>query len=291
MKRVYSKTWPYLLILPALAIVSFVVLYPAAQSVVLSFQNFNYHRPHEMGFTGIQNYIDVFKDKLFWQSLRRTIIWDVLCVGLQFVLGFMLALLLNTSFPGRGAVRSVSLVPWVMPGVLVGLMWRWILDGNYGVLNDILMKIGLIQNNIAFLAQTETAFSCAILAEVWRGIPFFALMILAGLQAVSVDLQEAAKIDGASAIQRFFYITVPSIENIIRVTLMLRIIWVSNAVDLMLNLTGGGPAYSSQTLSVYIFNTANNMNFGYASTMAVILTLCLLVVAIPYVRGNMKEEE
>ena len=179
----------------------------------------------------------------------------------------------------------------IQPGVLVGLMWRWIFDGNYGVLNDILMKLGITKSEIAFLAQPQTAFPSAIFTEVWRGIPFFALMMLAGLQAVPHELYEAAKIDGASAVQRFTYITLPSVKNTILVTTMLRLIWVSNAVDLMLNLTGGGPAYSSQTLSVYIFNKAQNMNFGYSSAMAVVLTLCLLVVAIPYVRGMLKEEK
>lgn len=291
MKRVPNKRWPYLLLAPAILIVCFVVFYPAIKAVLISFQSYDYHKPSQMGYIGLENYVSIMKDKLFWQSLWRTIVWDVACVGLQFVFGFALALLLNSNFKGRGIARSLSLVPWVMPGVLVGLMWRWIFDGNYGVLNDILRKLGITKSEIAFLAQPQTAFPSAIFTEVWRGIPFFALMMLAGLQAVPHELYEAAKIDGASAVQRFTYITLPSVKNTILVTTMLRLIWVSNAVDLMLNLTGGGPAYSSQTLSVYIFNKAQNMNFGYSSAMAVVLTLCLLVVAIPYVRGMLKEEK
>lgn len=290
MRRIESKTWPYLLLSPAILIVCLVVFFPAARAVIMSFENFDYHRPSEMGFVGLGNYTAIFHDSLFWASLWRTLVWVVVCVGLQFVFGFLLALLLNCKFAGRGIARSLSLIPWVMPGVLVGLMWRWIFDGNYGVLNSLLMNIGITGRKIPFLAQTTTAFPSAILAEVWRGIPFFALMLLAGLQAISQDYYEAAKIDGASAWQRFFSITVPSLKNTILVTTMLRIIWVSNAVDLIMNLTGGGPAYSSQTLSVYVFNKANMMNFGYAAAMSIVMTLCLLVVSIPYLKNMLRKE-
>ena len=188
-------------------------------------------------------------------------------------------------------VRALSMIPWVTPGVLIGLMWRWIYDGNNGVLNDILLKLGLIQEKIPFLSEVSTAFPAVIVTIVWQGIPFFALMLLAALQGVPQDMYEAADIDGATKLQKLFFITLPSIKNTIFVTVLLRIIWVANSVDVIFNMTEGGPAYSTQTLSVYIYQKANALNLGYASAMAIILALCLLVVVVPYLKMNFSEEK
>jgi len=282
--------WPYLLIAPALLIILAMVFVPAINAILMSFQSYDLRRPSDIGFIGFANYIEVLQDPLFWTSLWRTVVWVVVGVGCQFVFGFALALLLNKKFIGRGVVRSVSLIPWVTPGVLIGLMWRWIYDGTYGVLNDILLKFGLIHDKIPFLAQQSTAFPSVIVTIIWQGIPFFALMLLAGLQGVPGELYEAADIDGANVFQKLFKITIPSLKNTIFVTTLLRVIWVANSVDVIFNMTGGGPAYSSQTLSVYIFNKANSLNLGYSSTMSILLTLVLLLVAVPYLKTMFKNQ-
>lgn len=279
-----------MLIAPALIIILAMVFIPAVNAILMSFQSYDLRRPSEIAFIGLGNYIEVFQDPLFWASLWRTIQWVVLGVGFQFVFGFALALLLNKKFKGRGIARSVSLIPWVTPGVLIGLMWRWIYDGSYGVLNDILLKLGFIQDKIPFLAQKSTAFPSVIVTIIWQGIPFFALMLMAGLQGVPGELYEAADIDGANVFQKLFKVTIPSIKNTIFVTTLLRIIWVANSVDVIFNMTGGGPAYSSQTLSVYIFNKANSLNLGYSSAMSILLTLLLLVVAVPYLKSMFKKQ-
>ncbi|MDD2417987.1 MAG: sugar ABC transporter permease [Oscillospiraceae bacterium] len=286
-----SGFWPYLLVLPALLVVMAVVFIPAFNAVLMSIQSYDLRRPSEIGFIGLENYIGVMQDSLFWESLWRTLLWVVFGVGFQFVFGFILALLLNRPFGGRGLARSVSLIPWVTPGVLIGLMWRWIYDGSYGVLNDILLKLGFIDEAIPFLARLSTVFPAVIVTIIWQGIPFFALMLLAGLQGVPGELYEAADIDGANVFQKFFRITVPSLRNTIYVTTLLRIIWVANSVDVIFNMTGGGPAYASQTLSVYIFNKANALNLGYSSTMSVILTVLLLLVAVPYLKNLFRNQE
>lgn len=257
----------------------------------MSFQSYDLRRPSQIRFTGLANYIAALHDGLFWQAMLRTVIWVAAGVGFQFIFGFILALLLNKRFWGRGFFRSISLIPWVTPGVLIGLMWRWIYDGNYGVLNDLLMKLGLIDNYIPFLAQQSTAFPAVILTIIWQGIPFFALMLLAGLQGIPDELYDAADVDGANRIQRFFWIIVPSLKNTIFVTTLLRIIWVANSVDVIFNMTEGGPAYSTQTLSVYVFNKANTLNLGYASTLAIFLTIGLSIVAIPYLKNLFKAQE
>ena len=229
------------------------------------------------------------QDPIFWSSIVRTLAWVVFGVGFQFVFGFALALLLNQHFMGRGLVRSVSLIPWVTPGVLIGLMWRWIYDGNYGVLNDLLVKVGLADSFIPFLAQKSTSLPAVIVTIIWQGIPFFSIMLLAGLQGIPSSLYEAADIDGAKRYQKLLFITIPSLHNTIFVTTLLRIIWVANSVDVIFSMTEGGPAYATQTLSVYIFNKANSMNLGYASTMSVLLMLLLSVVAVPYLRSMFKK--
>ena len=288
MKKKKFAPWPYLLVTPALLFMLTVVFVPVINAILMSFQSYDLRRPHRIAFIWFDNYLAVLKDPVFWSSLERTIIWVVCAVGFQFLFGFILALLLNKSFRGRGLARSVSLIPWVTPGVLIGLMWRWIFDGNFGVLNDLLLRTGIIDNAIPFLAQPASAFFAVILAIVWQGIPFFALMLLAGLQGIPADLYEAADIDGASATQKLFRVTIPSIKNTIFVTTLLRIIWVANSVDVIYNMTGGGPANASQTLSVYIYTKGSQLNLGYSSTMAVIMALLLLVVAIPYLRQMFK---
>ncbi|MBE6003050.1 MAG: sugar ABC transporter permease [Lachnospiraceae bacterium] len=283
--------WPFLLVAPATLIILCVVFVPVLNAFLMSFQNYDLRRPKDIAFIGLENYLNAFLDKQFLNAVLRTILWVIFGVGFQFFFGFVLALILNSQFRGRGFVRAVSMVPWVTPGVLIGLMWRWIYDGNAGVLNDVLMRLNIINDKIAFLSQKPTAFPSVIVTIVWQGIPFFALMLLAALQGVSTDMYEAAEIDGASRIQRLFYITIPSIKNTIFVTGLLRIIWVANSVDVIFNMTEGGPAYSTQTLSVYIYNKANALNLGYASAMAICLALLLLVVVVPYLRMNFKEEK
>ncbi len=286
-----TSIWPYLLVAPALITVLTVVFVPVANALLMSFQSYDLRRPRSIGFVGLRNYAAVFADPLFWQSLGKTIVWVGVGVGLQFVFGFILALLLNRRFIGRGLVRSLSLIPWVTPGVLIGLMWRWIFDGNYGVLNDILLKLGLIQDKLPFLAREATAFPSVILTIFWQGIPFFALMLLAGLQGIPEELYDSADVDGAGGAQKFFLITVPSLRSVIYVTTLLRIIWVANSVDVIFNLTEGGPAYTTQTLSVYIFNKGNTLNLSYAATMSIMLTLALAMVAVLYLRNIFRNQD
>ena len=286
-----KSIYPYLLVAPALIIILCVVFIPVVNAIGMSFQSYDLRRPLQIGFIGLENYMDALQDDLFWKSLIKTIFWVVFGVGFQFFFGFVLALLLNQSFRGRGFIRAISLIPWVTPGVLIGLMWRWMYDGNFGVINDILNKLHLVDGNIAFLSDINTSFASVIVTIVWQGIPFFALMILAGLQGIPAELYEAADMDGATAVQKLFKITIPSIKNTIFITALLRIIWVANSVDVIFNMTEGGPAYSTQTLSVYIFNEANTLDMGYASTMAILLALVLCTVAVPYLYFKFKEED
>ena len=286
-----NSKWPYLLVAPAVLIVICVVFVPVVNAISMSLQHNDLRMPKQIAYIGLDNYKEVLKDHQFWLGVRNTALWVFFGVGFQFLFGFALALLLNQHFKGRGVIRAVSLIPWVTPGVLIGLMWRWMYDGNYGVITDILMRLKIIDAPIAVLAQIRTSLPSVIVTIVWQGIPFFALMILAGLQGIPMEMYEAADIDGASGIKKLFFVTIPSIKNTIFITLLLRIIWVANSVDVIFNMTGGGPAYSTQTLSVYIFNKAHSLNLGYSSAMAVILCLILACIAVPYMIMKFRHEE
>jgi multiple sugar transport system permease protein len=175
-------------------------------------------------------------------------------------------------------------VPWALPSVIIGLIWTWMLDFNLGVLNEIGVRLGLLTEPVAWLAQPNTAMAAVILAVVWQGFPFFAVTLLAGLQAIPLDLYEAASIDGAGSVAQFRYITLPGLAGVIATTLLLRMIWVANSLDLIFVMTGGGPGTATQTLPLHAFLTAwSGGNYGQGSALAVILTLILLGVVVFHV--------
>ncbi len=285
---------PYLLLAPAFLLISVVVLYPVGRSIALSFHNFKLLDPVNLGtWAGLNNFRRALNDPLFWQALSHTAIWVVGILPAQLVLGLLVALLLNRDFPLRGIVRAIVLIPWVFPGVLNGLMWTWMYDGNYGVLNDILVKVGILDKFYPFLARMESAMPAVITTVIWQGTPFFAIMLLAALQAVPDELYEAARIDGASAWGEFFRITIPCILPTIVITTLLRTIWVSNYIDVIYIMTGGGPGYATLTLPVYTFLTAYTVtDFGYAAALSIFLVVLLVIVVSLYVmylqRAEMK---
>ena len=287
-----EKYTPYLFIAPAAILMLVVVLYPIISSLHMSFFDYKLFSPFNNKFIWIENYIAVLKDEVFWVSLLNTLKWVVLGVFFQFFFGLILALLLNQRFFCRGLIRTIILIPWVTPGVLIALMWTWMYDGNYGVINDLLMKLNIIDQAVPWLAQSSTALYSIILTIIWQGIPFFAIMILAGLQSIPEELYEAADVDGASSFQKFWKITLPMLKSTILVTTLLRIIWVANSVDIIYTMTGGGPGYSSMTLSVYTFAKArSSLDFGYASTLSIYLTLILLVIIFFYQKYKIKQEK
>ncbi|HEY8463987.1 MAG TPA: sugar ABC transporter permease [Bacillota bacterium] len=289
MKR--NKLTPYLLIAPAVTLMLLIVAFPIARSFYMSFLKCVLYRPFDTKFIGLANYITAFKDPIFWQSFINTLYWVGFGVSFQLLFGLILALLLNQKFKLRGFVRSIVLIPWVTPGVLIGLMWTWMYDGNYGVINDILTKLHLIKAYIPWLAQSKTALFSVIVTIIWQGIPFFAIMILAALQTIPHELYEAAEVDGARPWQSFINITLPMLKPTLIVTTLLRIIWVANSVDVIYSMTGGGPGYSSLTLSVYTFVKARAaLDFGYASTLSIILTVFLSMFLVIYLRKLSQQE-
>jgi multiple sugar transport system permease protein len=283
---------PVGMITPAMVITLAIVFLPMFRTITYSFMSYILYKPQEIQYNGFANYKMLFSDPLFYSSLKNTIIWIVGIILFQFLLGFATALLLNKEFFLRGLARSLILIPWVTPSVITALMWRWMYDGNYGLINQLLAKSGMIKQFIPFLADMNLALPSIMFALVWQGFPFFAIMLLAGLQAIPDQLYEAAEIDGASHTQRFWSITVPMLKPVILTTVLLRTIWVANSLDVILIMTGGGPGYSTYTLPVYSYVKAyKGMDFGYSSAIAVLLTILLMVIVTGYVRNILKGDK
>jgi multiple sugar transport system permease protein len=271
---------PWLYVSPTLALLFLVVLIPLAVGLGSSLYNLKVAEPFDTRFVGLGHYRELLGDANFWQALENTLRWTFASVALQFTLGFGLALLLERSFPGRGVYQALVFLPWAVPTFLTGYMWAWLFNPVIGPLPSLLVFLGLQTAPHTILADPATSLWGPIIANVWYGVPFFAITLLAALEAVPRDLYEAAAIDGATHWHRFRYITLPMVTSVIAVTVLLRTIWVSNFPDLIFVMTRGGPADSSQTLATYVFTSAYvRLDFGYASTVAAVLLMLLLLYA------------
>jgi multiple sugar transport system permease protein len=289
-KKRFDPT-PLFMLLPATIIMCCVILYPIINAVDMSFQHYIAAQWKNRHYIGLENYIKILDDPAFSKAVVNSLKWVFITVPTQFLVGLVLALLLNRKFKGRGFVRSMCMIPWVTSGVVIALMWSWIYNANFGVLNDILKRLNIISTNVAWLSTSKTALGSQIVTMVWQGIPFFTVTLLASLQSIPVDLYEAADISGANGFQKFRYITFPFLLPTIFVTTLLRFIWVANNVDIIYQMTGGGPGFSSLTLSVYAYIKAQKtMDFGYASALAVYGTIFMVLLMVVYIKLLTKEE-
>ena len=276
---------PLFLLSPALILLVGIVAYPIGRAIWLSFHRLEILRPDLTRSVGLENYRGLLQDPVIRIALQNSVIWVAGVVVLQFLGGLVGALILNRQFPGRAAVRGLALIPWATPSVLVALMWTWMLDGNYGLINDLLVKVGILSRFQPWLAQPWSALPAVILADVWQGIPFFAVMLLAALQAIPEDLFEAARIDGATGWRVFRHVTLPLLLPTILITTMLRMIWTANYMDLIMVMTGGGPGYSSLTVPLHAYYTAyKRLDFGYGATIAIVQVVILAAAIVAYLR-------
>lgn len=284
-KKGLNKVWiPYAFIIPALIMIVGFLIYPVGNVFYYAFQHYDVNKPYYNGFAKFQNFIDIFKsDSVFYQSLLNSLKWVVAEVVCQLVVGLMVALLLNQTFHGRGFCRAASFAPWAVSGVLTSMMWSLIYNEQMGVLNDLLQRVGIIHHNIAWLGNYGIAFWSVVVAELWRGIPFFAITLLAALQGIPMEQYEACKVDGGNRFHELIYITLPYLKETIVLTTLLRGVWEFNNVDLIYTLTGGGPAHATMTLTMYITQTAvHDQNFGYGSALSVIAFFILTLFAVVY---------
>ncbi|MEL6439912.1 MAG: sugar ABC transporter permease [Cyanobacteria bacterium J06621_8] len=275
-----EKLTGWLMLLPALLLLGLVFIYPIARAFWLSWFTENLATQLQPVFTGSGNYQRMLGDGRFWQSLWNTSIFTIISVVLELLLGLSVALALNKSFTGRGVVRTIAIIPWALPTAVMGLAWAWIFNDQYGVVNDILLRLGLIDTGINWLGTPALAMTALIVADVWKTTPFISIILLAGLQSISADLYEAHKMDGAIPWQSFRQITLPLITPQILIALLFRFAQSFGVFDLVQVMTGGGPAGSTETVSLYIYSTVMRyLDFGYGAAL-VVVTFLLLVLAV-----------
>jgi multiple sugar transport system permease protein len=269
-----------MLLIPALIFLLLVFAYPILRAFWLSLFTQNLGTQLKLVFSGLDNYGRMINDGRFWQSLWNTSVFTTASVLLELIIGMGVALILNQSFRGRGVVRTIALLPWALPTALMGLAWAWIFNDQYGIVNDILLRLGLIETGISWLGDPTLAMIAVVLADVWKTTPFIALLLLAGLQSISSDLYEAHSIDGATAWQSFWKITVPLLLPQIVIALLFRFAQAFGIFDLIQVMTGGGPAGATETVSLYIYGTVMRyLDFGYGAAL-VVVTFLLLVAAV-----------
>lgn len=283
-QRLLQAAEPYLYTAPALILILAVMLVPLVIGVSYAFRDIRLLNPFSGGFVGFRHFVALWSDRNFWLALQNTVFWTGFSVFFQFALGLVLALLLNRPFPGRALAQALCFLPWAVPTFLSGLNWAWMFNPVVGPIPHWLFALGLMDAPTNILADPNLAIWGPIVANIWWGIPFFAITLLAALQSIPRDIYEAASIDGANPLQQFLSITLPFLAPTIAITILLRTVWIANFADLIVVMTGGGPADRTQIVASYIFTTAfRKLDFGYASAISMVLLMLLLLYSLALV--------
>ncbi|MBS4223779.1 carbohydrate ABC transporter permease [Lederbergia citrea] len=289
-----KKSLPlYLFMLPTIIFVICFMLYPIFYNIIVSFQDLTIMnlKSGDTSFVGLMNYIEVFQSDKFPIALKNTFVYTISCIILQVFFGYLLALFFNMEFPLRNLFRSLFLLAWMTPLVITGNLFRWLLDVDYGVINYVLTGLHIIDNPINWLGQESTALIAIIFTNVWIGIPFNMILILAALQSLPSDVYEAAKIDGANKFQIFAKITMPLLKPTLFVIIMLGIIYTFKVFDIILIMTGGGPVNATQVLPFFGYEQAFiSFNFGTGGAIATIILVILMSLSLIYLYLARKEE-
>jgi multiple sugar transport system permease protein len=278
--------WAWFLLAPSMVLVGTIILYPTLYGIVLSFREMRLIRPDlGTGFVGLAHYRALLDDGVFWLALAHTALWVAIAIGLELPFGLLSALALNRGLRGFGAIGLLIVLPWFLPSVVVANVWALMLDPRLGVINDLLVRAGLLAQYKAWFADPATALLAAVVVEAWHGFPFFTLLLLAALKGIPGELYDAAAVDGAGVLQRFRYVTLPMLKVVIVAIVILRAIGLVNSPDLLLILTSGGPGHATQVLSLYAFETAyRGFDFGYAGALSVVMFVLLMALCYLYVR-------
>jgi ABC-type sugar transport system permease subunit len=280
-----------ILLLPAAIVVFGVILYPILRTILISFFQVNSAVAVETPFVGLQNYINIVNNPEFWATILRTLYFTIGSTALELVFGLALALLLNASLRMRWLFRAIVVLPWALPTVVNGAMWRGVLNAQYGSLNALLTQLHIIPTYHSWLGTPWSALNMLILADVWKTTPLVAFFLLTGLQGIPSEIYESAKVDGAGAWRGFTAITLPLLIPSVSVVLILRTIDAFKVFDLVYVLTGGGPANGTQTIAFFTYEQAfSDQAFGYGSALAVVIVACILVLSAIYLRAMRRSE-
>ena len=280
------------LILPSLLIILGISLQPILSTLFLSFFESSRGINVERVFIGLGNYTDLLSDPVFWVTIGRTMYFTLVSVGLELVLGLAIAQLIHSHPPGWQFLRTSLIIPWAVPTIVNGTMWRWIYNADYGALNGLLLQLGLIDKYIPWLTKPDVAMNLVILADIWHSVPFIALILQAALATLPADLEEAAAVDGANALQRFLLIRLPLLRPAILVALVIRTVEAFRVFDIIYVITNGGPAFGTVTISYLTYlETFSFGNLGRGSALSFLISLFTLMMAFIYIRVLYRPEE
>lgn len=289
------KNWPgYLLIAPAVLAILSLSIYPLFRGIYLSFVNYNLVRPNEAifnTFAGLQNYVKIFTNPVFQQSVVNTVKWTVVNLVAQLIVAMLLALALNKKLKGRSLYRTLILVPWAVPHAIAAMTFTFLYNANVGIINILAVKLGMLTESISWLGSIDYAFWCVALVAIWKGIPFQMIFILAALQGIPESVYESAEMDGASRWQSFWRITLPIIKEPLAIATILNLIGIVSCFNTIWLMTEGGPLYSTEILYTFAYREAFiNHNFGTAAAASVILFLFMALFSWIYLRMVREKE-
>ncbi|MGW7365917.1 carbohydrate ABC transporter permease [Streptomyces sp. NPDC054841] len=271
---------------PAVIFVAVFTYYPMVAGSQMAFRHWNLTDLTDKSFVGLGNFQEIFGDPLWGTVLSNTAVWVVASIVPQLVIGFALALWLRRRFRFRGLYQALIFFPWAISGFLIGILFRWMFNSEFGVVNDLLMKAHLIDEPVAWLADPKTAMVAIVVANIWYGVTFFAIMILAALQSIPDEIYEAAALDGAGKARTLFQITIPYIRATLALTVLLRVIWIFNFPDIIFGTTGGGPNNETHIVTTWMINITQQGDYGKASALGLLVVAGLLLFSVFYLTAT-----
>jgi multiple sugar transport system permease protein len=285
------SVFAYLLLAPAIATLAVVVLYPVLAGIDISFRKVDIYSPGtERGPLTLANYARLFETAGFWQAVRVSVTYVVISIGFSLLIGFGTALLLNQRFRGRTVARMLAVMPWAVPPVVAVNIWWWILDPSFGLLNWTLLRLGVVAEPVNWIAQPGPAMAAVSMVTIWKGYPFFAVMLLAGLQAIPQDLYDAVAVDGAGRAGAFRHITLPALRGVLSLATLLSVLWVFREFTIIYVLTAGGPIRATETLAIMTYREAfANLRMGFAASIGVVTLLISTIASIFFIRQASRE--
>jgi len=288
--RKYDVLLGYLLITPVVILIFIVIGVPFVNAIYLSFTDKVAGSVPK--FIGFKNYINLFSDPDYIIVLKNTFVYTFTSIGFKLMIGIFLAVVLNQKFFGRSIIRTLLLLPWALSGMVAAMSWKWMYNDTYGIINALLMKAHIVHVPVLWLSDARLALISCIIVNVWRGVPFFFFSVLGGLQTIDSQMYEAADIDGAGVIKKFFCITLPSLKSVIMITTVLSTIWTFNDFENVFLITGGGPLHASSIISTYTYEMAFLQNeMGKAMSVAAsVIPIILMMILIPLRKLNKEEK-
>ncbi len=278
-----KKTAPYVFVLPGVIALAALIIYPATLALVNSLQTPN-------GW-GLENYRNILNDSVVWQALWNTCVFTLLSVIGHYLVGLGIALLINRQIYMESFFRVCFLIPWMFPAVVPGIIWMWMLHGQFGIINALLQRFGFIDRYVSWLGNPHTALPMVIIANIWRGFPILMVTFLAGLQTIPEELYDAADVDGAGSLKKFWYITLPHLRAVSVVMLLIDTIWQFNGFTIVQTMTQGGPGNTTQVLATLIYKYAFNYNMYEAgSALGILLLIIMLIPGSLYVYNVVKND-